>query len=41
MEDMNSKPKIIKFLNLSDYSIYTETSVHVDEPLFEPIPPII
>ena len=41
MEDVSSKPKIVKFLNLSDYSIYTDTNVSVDEPLFEPIPPII
>jgi hypothetical protein len=35
------KPKIVKFLNLADYSIYTDANVPVDEPLFEPIPPIL
>jgi len=37
MEDVNIRPKIVKFLNLADYSIYTETLVPVDEPLFEPV----
>jgi len=41
MEDVHSKPKITKFLNISDYSIYTDTVVNVEEPIFEPIPPII
>jgi hypothetical protein len=41
MDDKNVKPKIDKFLNLADNSIYTDTNVPVDEPLFEPIPPVI
>jgi len=32
---------IKKFLNLADYSNYKETAVSIDEPLFEPIPPLI
>lgn len=31
----------MKFLNLADNSIYTDTCVPVDEPLFEAIPPVI
>ena len=34
-------PKIIQFQNLADFSIYTTSVVPVNEPLFEPIPPII
>ena len=41
LEDFHQKPKITKFLNLADYSIYTDTNVAIDEPLFEAIPPII
>jgi hydrocephalus-inducing protein len=41
MEEYHQKPKIVKFLNLADNSIYTDTNVPVDEPLFEAIPPII
>jgi hydrocephalus-inducing protein len=29
------------FQNLADFSIYTVSQVPIDEPLFEPIPPII
>ena len=28
------KPKIIQFLNIGDNSIYTDSQVHVDEPIF-------
>lgn len=41
MDDIYIKPKIVKFLNLADNSIYTDTNVPVDEPLFEAIPPVI
>lgn len=35
------KPKIIQFLNIGDNSIHTDSQVHVDEPLFAPIPHVI
>lgn len=35
------KPKIIQFLNIGDNSIYTESKVTVDEPLFQPEPHVI
>jgi hypothetical protein len=38
---MNQKPKIVQFLNIGDFSSYTESSVPIDEPLFEPLPSII
>jgi hydrocephalus-inducing protein len=41
LEDMNHKPKIVQFLNIGDFSAYTESSVPIDEPIFEPIPSII
>jgi hydrocephalus-inducing protein len=41
LEDMKHKPKIVQFLNIGDFSSYTESSVPIDEPLFEPIPSII
>lgn len=41
IEDLHQKPKIVQFLNLADFSIYTDSKVGVDEPLFEPIPPLI
>ena len=41
LEDFYQKPKIVQFLNLGDFSIYTNSKVPVDEPLFEPIPPLI
>ncbi|EGR28756.1 hypothetical protein IMG5_169530, partial [Ichthyophthirius multifiliis] len=41
LEDFYKKPQIKKFLNLADYSIYTNTDIPIDEPLFEPIPHLI
>ena len=41
LEDFHQKPKIVQFLNLSDFSIYTDSKVPIDEPLFEPLPPLI
>jgi hydrocephalus-inducing protein len=38
---MNQKPKIVQFLNIADFSSYTESAVPIDEPLFEPLPSII
>ena len=41
LESSDWKPKIIQFLNLADYSSYPQSIVPVDEPLFQPLPPII
>ena len=41
MEELNHKPKIVQFLNIADFSSYTDSAVPMDEPLFEPIPSII
>lgn len=41
LEDLHQKPRIVQFLNLADFSINTESYVSIDEPLFEPIPPLI
>ena len=41
IDDKQYKPKIIQFLNLADYSIYTDSRVPVDEPIFESIPSMI
>lgn len=41
MEELNHKPKIVQFLNIADFSTYTDSAVPLDEPLFEPIPSII
>ena len=41
LDDKQHKSKIIQFLNLADNSIYTDSKVHVDEPLFESIPTMI
>ena len=35
------KPKIIKFLNIGDHSIYPESQVSADEPIFQPEPHVI
>jgi hypothetical protein len=35
------KPKIIQFLNIGENSIYTDSQVHIDEPLFQPVPHVI
>ena len=40
-DSLHTKPKIIDFLNLADYSIYTDSQVSMEEPLFECIPSII
>ncbi len=31
----------MQFLNISDFSSYTDSAVSMDEPIFEPIPSII
>ena len=41
LEDFHQKPKIVQFLNLADFSIYRDSQVPVDEPLFEPFPQLI
>jgi len=41
LENRQQKPKIIQFLNLADFSIYTDSRVPVDEPIFESIPSLI
>lgn len=41
MEELNHKPKIVQFLNLADFSSYTNSAVSIDEPLFEPSPSIV
>lgn len=35
------KPKIIQFFNIGDNSIYAESKVNVDEPIFQPEPHVI
>ncbi|CAD8206755.1 unnamed protein product [Paramecium octaurelia] len=40
-EDAHPKIKIIEFQNLADFSSQPVSSVPIDEPLFDPIPPII
>ena len=34
LSDIHRKPEIIQFLNIADYSIYPNTNVPLDEPLF-------
>jgi hypothetical protein len=41
IDNKHHKPKIIQFLNLADYSIYTDSCVPVDEPIFQSIPNMI
>jgi len=41
MEDNSEKPRIIKFYNIGDFTIHTESIVPIDQPLFEPIPSLI
>ncbi len=41
MEELNHKPKIIQFLNMADFSSFTNSTVSIDEPLFEPSPSIV
>jgi len=41
IQEFHQKPKIIKFLNIADFSINTQTNIPIDEPLFEPFPPVI
>jgi hypothetical protein len=41
LADQHVKPEIIQFLNISDYSIYPNSKVTIDEPLFQPYPGII
>ena len=41
LEQLNPKPKIVQFLNLADFSSYTNCTVSMDEPLFEPSPSIV
>jgi len=41
LEELNYKPKIVQFLNIADFSSYTDSAVSIDEPLFEPVPAII
>jgi hydrocephalus-inducing protein len=41
VDDKSHKSKIVQFLNLGDFSIYTDSRVPVDEPLFESIPTMI
>ena len=41
IDNKQHKPKIIQFLNLADFSIYTDSRVPVDEPIFESIPSLI
>lgn len=40
-EDAHPKIKIIEFQNLADFSSQPVSSVPIDEPLFDPLPPII
>ena len=35
------KPKIVQFLNIADFSIYPDSVVPIDEPLFQPSPVVI
>jgi len=39
--DDSTKPKIVQFLNISDYSNNIDSKVPLDEPLFNPEPPIV
>ena len=39
--DKHEKPEIIQFLNIADYSIYPNSKVTIDEPLFQPYPSVI
>ena len=41
LSDIHRKPEIIQFLNIADYSIYPNTNVPLDEPLFKPEPTVI
>ena len=41
LEDINHKPRIVQFLNIADFSTYTQSAVDIDEPMFEPIPAIM
>lgn len=41
LADMHRTPEIIQFLNLADYSIYPQTEVPLDEPLFKPEPTVL
>ena len=41
VEEIQHRPRIIKFNSLADYSGYTNSAVDINEPLFEPIPPVI
>ena len=40
LEDIH-KPKITKFLNIADFSIYKDSIVPIDKPIFEPRPSLI
>ena len=39
--DQFPKPKIIQHFNITDNSIYSDSQVDVDEPLFQPEPHVI
>ncbi len=39
--DKYSKPLIVQFLNMTDYSTYPDSIVPIDEPLFQPTPVVI
>ena len=41
LEQLNPRPKIVQFLNLGDFSSYTNCAVSMDEPIFEPSPSIV
>ena len=38
---MNTKPKIIEYMNTKDNSVYSNSALPMDKPIFEPIPPVI
>ncbi len=39
--DKYSKPQIVQFLNINDFSAYPDSIVPIDEPLFQPMPVVI
>lgn len=41
MQDLHKDPEIIQFLNLADYSIYPNTEIPLETPLFTPEPTVI
>jgi len=41
MLDQFQKPKIIQHFNITDNSIYSDSQVDIDEPLFQPEPHVI